>query len=159
MKTSCNECLAKSHKIEKPSLTASKEDVKRRWNVELIKIRRENEKKAVGKLLFELNQETLDVAHKTIAWKLRPMMQRVRPKLMRCQGCTTGTKRKISGGSGQWAVGRRVPRIKKETQHLLDRQGTTWLETPKKKQTNNKTSFVDWSIRQRHLLLPVILRR
>lgn len=33
----------------------------------------------------------------------------------------------------QWAVGRRVPRIKKETQHLLDRQGTTWLETPKKK--------------------------
>lgn len=42
------------------------------------------QKKAVGRLLFELNQERRDVAHKTIAWKLRPMMQRVRPEQMRC---------------------------------------------------------------------------
>lgn len=53
-------------------------------------------------------------------------------------------------------MGSRVLGIKEETQHLLDHQGTTWLETPKKKQTNNKTSFVDWSIKQRHLLLSVI---
>lgn len=50
MKIFCNECLVKSYKIEKLMLIVSKEDVKRRWNVELIKIRWEN-KKGSGKVI------------------------------------------------------------------------------------------------------------